>query len=65
MKIFKDFTKSQSKKNKKETRVTFRTQLASQITLIHNDPFPVANMSHWVAKDLTYILRLNTNYKSP
>lgn len=31
-------------------------ELANPITLIHNDLFPVANVSHWVAKDLTYIL---------
>lgn len=36
------------------------TQLADPITLIHNDPFPVANMSQWVTTDITYILCLNT-----
>lgn len=36
------------------------TELANPITLIHNDLFPVANVSHWVATDLTYILGLNT-----
>lgn len=37
-----------------------RAELASPITLLHNDLFLVANVSHWAATDLTYILGLNT-----
>lgn len=41
-------------------RVTLQTELANQMTLQQNDPFPVANMNYWVATNLTYILGLNT-----
>ena len=50
-------------KNKKNaaTRVMLRAELANPFTLIHNDLFPVANVSHWVVAELTYILDLNTS----
>lgn len=42
-----------------------RPESANPITLIHNDLFPGANVSHWVATDLTYIVGLNTFLNRP
>lgn len=36
-----------------------KAELANQMILKQNDPFPVANMNYWVTTNLTYILDLS------